>query len=506
MTTAKSNTLNLSSSVRKSSLWMIVRLGVSLTVGVFVTTYVIRSLSVEEYGVYTVLYSMIGYVGVIAGFGIPSVFQRFIPEALQKEQYGLLKRLVLRGLILRILLSAVAVGVIYSLHGPIGRLLQLGNFVDYLTIFAWGIVLSLEATLLTQVLHSLFLHKYSVIASTIHTVFRGGCIFVLLQMGWGIHGVLWAEVASWGLWGALLAAFYYWNFSRLHPTKERARLPLRRYFRFGGFAAFNKIGESVLGVSTDFFVITAFLGPGAVALYAFADRVLKMLKHCLPQNILLDVIRPTFYAKYAKSGDSQDLKDMFNLLVKIGAFFTFPLAAGILALGDQMIVHVFKPEYLEAKPILWILTATLAIGIFTAPTGFVLLAIEKPQIGFYAKVFAVYNLVAELLVIQRFGVMGVVLVTGSAIVMKNLFIYYFARLHADLRVDWRGLFSVATNAALMAAVLWLLRPFVTGLLSLAFVAAAGGCVYLLCAWGNKAFTARERRWVNRVAPRPVFVF
>ena len=498
--------MDLHASIRKSSIWMIARLAVSMTVGVFVTTYIIRSLSVEDYGIYTVLYSFIGYVGVIGSFGVPEVFRRFIPEALQKKQYGLLKQLVFRGLVLRLLLSAATVGVILALQGPVGRLLKLENFLDYFSIFAFGIVLSLEASLLTSVLHSLFLHKYSVIAGTIHTVFRGACVFVLLQMGWGIRGVLWAEVIAWGLWVALLARFYYWNFSRQHPTKEQARLPLRRYFRFGGFAAFNKAGESLLGVSTDFFVITAFLGPGAVALYAFANRVLRMLTRCLPQNILLDVIRPTFYANYARRGSSQDLRDMFNLLVKIGAFFTFPLAAGILSLGDQMIVHVFKPEYLEAKPILWILTATLAIGIFTAPTGFVLLAIEKPQIGFYSKVFAIYNLIAELLVIQGFGVMGVVLVTCSAIVMKNLFIYCFARRFVGLRIDWRGLLSIAVNATLMGVILVILRPFVTGILSLAIVAAAGGCGYLICGWVNKAFTPRERGWVNRVAPRPVFVF
>lgn len=485
---------------------MIARLGISLTIGAFVMTFIIRSLSVEDFGVYTVLYCLIGYVGVIGGLGIPSVFQRFIPEALEKKQYTLLKKLIFRGLILRLLLSGVIVGIIYLLHGPIGRLLKLEGFLGYFSVFSWGIVLSLEAALLTSVLHSLFLHKYSVIASTIHTIFRGSCVFILLQLGWGIRGLLWAEVAAWGLWTVLLSIFYYIKFLRLHPKGPEVSLPLRRYSRYGAFSAFSKMGESVLGVSTDFFVITAFLGPGAVAFYAFAHRVIRLFLACMPHIVLLDVIRPSFFTKYAKSGSQQDLTDMFNLLVKIGAFFLFPLAAGIFVLGDKMIAIVFKPEYLDALPILWILTVSVVIGIFTAPTGFVLLAIEKAQIGFYSKIFAVYNLLAELLVIQMYGVIGVVLVTCSAGIMKNLFIYYHARKYVGLRVDWRGLSTVAVNATLMSGFLLILRPLATGFLSLALVAVVGGSGYLLCSWANKAFSPLERGWVNRVAPRPVFVF
>jgi len=497
---------NLDTSIRNSSLWMIVRLGVSLTVGAVVITYIIRSLSVEDYGVYTLLYSLIGYVSVIASLGIPAAFQRFIPEALQRKEYALLKQLVLRGLLLRLLLSGVTIGVMFLFRGLLGRLLKVNGFAGYFGVFAWGIVLSLEASLLTSVLHSLFLHKYSVVAGTVYLVFRGVCVFILLQWGWGIRGVLWAEVASWALWALLQALFYYVRFVRLHRDGEKTAFPVFRYVRYSGLSSLNELGNSVLSVSTDFFVITAFLGPGAVAIYAFADRVINLIVRCMPHIVLVDVIRPTFFAKYAQSGDPQHLADMFNLLVKIGAFSVFPLAAGMFVLSDRMITVVFKPEYLAAHPILLILIIFTAINIFAEPTGLVLQAIEQVQIILYSKVFAVYNLVLELLVIRWFGVMGVVLVTCSAVLMKNLYCYLYVKKHAGVRADWGGLLAIATNAVVMSLVLWPLRPLVTGLWSLMLVVCIGVVVYLLVSWVNKAFNAQERSWVNRVSPRPVFVF
>lgn len=485
---------------------MVVRLIVSMTLGVFVTTFIIRSLSVEDYGIYTVLYSMIGYVSVIGSFGIPAVFQRFIPEAFQKKEYSLLKRLVLRGLVLRLLLSLATIGFILLLNDPIGRLFKIDNFLSYYSVFAWSIVLSLEATLLTKALHSLFLHKYSVIASTLQTVFRGTCVFVLLQMGWGIRGILWAEAVSWGMSTLLLLTFYYIKFARLHINYEATVLPLRRYFRYGVLSALNALGASVRDVSTDFFVIAAFLGPEAVALYAFAHRVLRLFLKCLPHVVLSEVIQPFFFAKYVETRSTQHLVDMFNLLLKLGAFSIFPLAAGIFVLGHEMIPIVFKPEYLPATPILWTLVTFVAINIFITPTNLVLRSIEKNEIILYSRVFSIYNLVMAIVVIQWHGVMGVVLVTCSANLATGLFLYYHARKLVGLSIDWRGVATIATNATGMALVVRPLQSFITGFTSLAFVASVGVASFLLFSWLNQAFRPEERRWINRVAPRPVFVF
>jgi len=485
---------------------MVARVSVSIAVGSLITAYLIRSLTVKDYGVYTLLYSLIGYVSVITSFGIPFVFQRFIPEAFQRKEFSLLQSLIFRGLLLRLLLSIFTVVILFLFHGPIGRLLNVEGWAGYFGVFALGIVVYLEIGLLTRVLHSLFLHKYSVIGSTLYTLFRGASIFVLLRSGWGIRGVLWAEVASWCVWLLLQLFFYFKKFVQLHPEKGDTSLPLRRYFRYGILSSLNELGASVLAVSTDFFVITAFLGPTAVAHYAFADRVIVLLISCMPHIVLVDVIQPSFFSKYAQSGNKQHLADMFNLLVKIGAFCVLPVAAGVFALGDKMIAIVFKPEYLVAQPILWVMIVSTAIGVYSLPTGLVLQAIEKVQINFYSKIFAVYNLVAELLVIQRFGVIGVVLVTCSANMMRDIFCYFFARKYVDLSMDWRGLGAITLNAAIMGLALWPLRPFATNLFSLIMVASAGVVVYLLVSWSNKAFSMQERDWINRIAPRPVFVF
>jgi O-antigen/teichoic acid export membrane protein len=314
------------------------------------------------------------------------------------------------------------------------------------------------------------------------------------------------EIVGWVAWLLLQLFFFYTNFIRLHPETQGGRFPFRRYLRYGGFSLFNEYGNTILGVSTDLFIITAFLGPTAVAYYAFADRVIKMLSHCMPHVILIDVIRPSFFTKYAESNSNKRLIDSFNLLVKVGAFCVFPVAAGVILLGDEFIAVIFKPEYLNAKPILLIMIVFTAINVFAQPSGLVLKAIERVQTIMYSKIFAIYNLVAALIVIQRFGVIGVVLTTCSAHLMTNLFLYYYARKFVGMRIEWNGLLKISVNAIVMALALLIFKPMITGVLSLVLVSLLGIAIYLLSSYLNKAFSITERTWINGLLPKKAFLF
>lgn len=485
---------------------MVLRFLISVTLGVAVTTYIVRELTVEEFGIYSVLLAIIGYVGILSGLGIPAAIQRFVPEALQNAQFALLKKLVWRGLLLRMALSAIAVALLFIFHDAVGTLFKLDNFFSYLTLIALGIVFFLETQILTFVLSSVFLHKYLVIASTAYTIVRALIVFLVFYLDWGLPGLLISETIAWCIWCAFQYAAYHLKFARLHADDDNPPLPLRRYARYSLLSSLNDLGGSILGVSTDFLVISAYLGPAAVGLYAFADKVVKMIVKALPHIVLIDVIRPAFFSKYTKTGDTRLLGEMFNLLLKIGAFSVYPVAVGLIMVGDKLILYVFREDYLEALQMLWALAAFTAINIFFQPIGLVIKSIEKVEYALYSKIFAVYNLVAAILVVQPFGVMGVLLVSCSAASFKNLFLYHLMKKHVKFDLDWAGLGRIALNAGGMGLCVFFLRPYIDGLLSLLLVCAGGGLIYIALSYLNKAFSQRERDWFNSVLPKPLFVF
>lgn len=492
--------------IRKSSFHTIVGKLLTPIVTFLTTIYIVRMLSVNDYGIYNVLLAVMGYIGLFSSFGLPSIFQRYIPEFREQRETSNIKKLVSRGSLWRIILSTVFVLLVILFASQVGRLFRIGNWLNYFKLFSLGIIFSLEGSLLAIALTSLFLHKYFVISNIVYVFTRAGVLYFLLKAGWGLEGLLLGEVAAYGILMVMFVYCYYSKFSRLSTVNSKSPLPMKRLSRYGGFSYLNEMGVMILDVSTDFLIISIFLGPLAVGIYSFANRVSQLFSRILPHTLLQDVIRPSFFSKFAQTNNQKDLQKMGNLLIKIIAFCSIPLTLGIFILGDKVILHVFDPKYISSLGVLWIVATFLTMRAFRFPLGLILQAIEKVNIIFYSKIFSVYNLILDLIVVKFWGITGIALVTGSAILFQNLFMYFFIYKYIRLHLCIRSLVIIALNSIMMSLSIFWLRKYVVGLASLTAVAMLGVIIYLAMAYLNKAFTQREHGVLNSIIGKRVFLF
>ena len=229
---------SLSKKLNTSAKWIAVRFLVASIVGVFVTITLVKCLSVEEFGIYNLLFAILSYVSLFSSFGLPSVFQRFIPEAYQKEEFSTIARIVKNGLLLRLVLALAAVGIVYLFSDQLGRLFDAEGWVTYFRIFAVGIILFLEIGLLTSALNGMFQHKYTSIGNIIWIVLRGVLMGTVLIGGYGLTGVLYVETVSWLILFLFILWAYSTRFLKQHTTEENGSFPMRRILRFGGFSFF----------------------------------------------------------------------------------------------------------------------------------------------------------------------------------------------------------------------------------------------------------------------------
>jgi len=492
--------------IRKSSIYILAGKLITPFFGFFITIYIIRKLSLNDYGVYNIMIAMMGYIGLFSSFGLPFIFQRYIPEFREKEEIINIRKLINHGLLLRLVLSGLLILIFIVFSDKIARVIKIDNWLDYFKIFSLGIIFQLEAQLLTIALTSLFLHKYFVISRTIYIILRAGILYFLLKSGHGLNGLLIGEVVTYGFLMVMLTFSYYSKFSKLHKGSIVNIFPLKRLLRYGKFSYFSDLGSQILSVSTDFFVISAFLGPKEVGIYAFANRTMELLSRLLPSKLLQEIIRPAFFSRYSQKSDTKELEKMFNFLTKFTAFFLFPLAMGVLVLGDKLILYVFDPKYLSSLPTLRIVAIFAGLSCFMMPIGLVLQSIEEVQIIFYSKIFAIYNLIADLLIVKKYGIIGVALVTCSAVLFKNLFCLLFVKRYTKIKIDLKGLYIIAINSILMGLVLYLLRDIVTDIKSFIFSLIIGVSVYFIIAYFNKSFIKDERLMINKILAKNFFVF
>jgi len=492
--------------IRQSSFYMVAGKLVIPVIGFLITIYIIRKLSVNEYGIYNLLLAVMGYIGLFSSLGLPGIFQRYIPEFNKRKQISNLNKLVNKGSLLRIILSALFVLLVILFSNQLGKLFKISNWLGYFKIFSLGVIFSLESNLLSIVLTSLFLHKYFVISSSIYVVIRASILYFLLNLGFGLNGLLLGEVVCYGVLMIMFIFLYNFRFAQFHKVNHNEVFPLKRIVRYGGFSYFNEVGSQILSVSTDLFIISAFLGPAAVGIYAFANRIMQMLSRGMPHNLIQEVIRPTFFTRYSQTGNAKDLEKMFNFLTKFTAFFLFPLAVGILIIGDKLIIYIFGVKYINSLKILWIVAIFTALNSFMFPTGLVLQSVEKVQIILFSKISAVYNLIADLIVVKPYGIVGIALVTTTAVLFKNLFCLLFARKYTHLDVDFKNLGIIMLNSFLMGIILYSLRKMITNIYNFILVIFIGMILYFIISYFNKAFSEDERKIVNKILPKRIFIF
>ena len=493
---------------RRSSVYILIQKLITPTLTFGVTIFLVRRLSVDDYGVFNIMEALMAYIGLFSSLGLLNIFKRFIPEFAQQGQSTEMRKLVFWGMAARGVLVLTFLAVCFFWSEPIGRLLRLEGYGDYLSYFALAILFYLESQLLGLALVSLFLHRSFALAQIIYTVFRSVLVVGLVLIGLNLQGLLIGESVAYGV----LLLLQVWEYrKRALPdhamTPGRGQpFPMRRISRFAGFAYFNEMGEQILDVSTDFFIISAILGAESVGLYAFATRFMNLISRWLPHRLLIDVITPTFYTRYSQEKAPETLNTMFNFLNKMVGFFIFPLTLYLVLMGDKIIALVYSEKYLAALTVFAIAASFQAVNAFEMPLGLVVQAMERVEIHLYSKVFSVYNLVGNLLVIHHWGIEGVALVTCSAILFKNVFTYFSIRRHVAIRLQAGPLLRILRNTALLAPLAWLAHPLITSLPLLILISMGLAGAYLVIAALLPVFTAEEKNQVNRFLPKPWFIF
>jgi hypothetical protein len=71
---------------------------------------------------------------------------------------------------------------------------------------------------------------------------------------------------------------------------------------------------------------------------------------------------------------------------------------------------------------------------------------------------------------------------------------------------WRAFGKMAVNVVIMGIIVFSLRGFVKGLLSLCFVILIGGMSYFICAYLNKGFDDKDRKIFNAAIGKDIFRF
>ena len=392
----------------------------------------VRATSKTDFGVYNLLYSFIPLVGTAASLGLEQTLRRFQPEYLRQGGVRAAAWLVKRVAALRFGTNVLVLGVVWLAWDQLAPRFDLGAYRVEFSIFCALLLLHFQAQVLQLTLAAHMLHRFSVGSVALLSFGKLiGYSALALAGALNLRNAICADLLAYLIIYVFLRITYYRRCTRGVPREKYRpeRSERKRLLRYGLYNNFNDAGTLFLDSRIDNFFIAAFMNSVAVGIYSFYMRLNEMAINLLPVRLFDNIIQPMFFAVKPADADHR-VPQYFTLLVNANLLVLWPMMAFAFTYHAEIVQVIFGGKFVEQSWLLPIIMAFAMINSFATPVALVAQYEEKVHIQLLSKIFAVYNVIALLVLIPLMGIYGAALAIGSAQVLKNAFVWWHVRRRA----------------------------------------------------------------------------
>ncbi len=244
------------------------------------TILLTHRVSVADYAAYTVAAAAFNTIAYVVAFGMEDATTTFVPRLISEYGQGSAASLVRRLLLIRLLVLAATLTVLFfclpwlatlfaliptPLTANIASGLRSPDLQVHIAPIAVWVLANGLFSLLNAVYAAIMRMKIVFIVGGLGQLFLLGVGFLTLQLGWGITSILWLQAII-TLVGAL--AFAVWLTPLLLSTRGEAyRQPLGPVFRLGFSAWFTNLVSNALLKQISLLLLIAYAAPTAQAYF-----------------------------------------------------------------------------------------------------------------------------------------------------------------------------------------------------------------------------------------------
>lgn len=485
---------------------------VSALLTFLILLWLVRLLSVAEYGVYVTLVASMELAMVIATLGLPWMAARFLPEFRLHAHRSQFRRLVLNILGWQVaalagLASVLALGLDVFLGWANLQTYHAVAQVYLLILFAEGIGREVRESLLGPLL----LQGVAQISLVIRNL-----VFIALLAAANHAGtislidVVQAELVA-SVVGVLLAlvglAHHLRNADSM-PGKPGWQKPrLVAMWRVASHMYLSNLLTMLYSPQAYLLFIQRYLGVEAAAVFGFLRTLYEQISRYLPATLLFSLVRPKLVAAYVGDSGADGLSRNANLAGKLSLFVLMPVVTFIGVAGQDLVSLLSGVKFPDTGLLFFGFMLALIpysqrqiLETVAVASGHSHLCIRAAASGLFMLPLMYGLLVAGL------KLWAPVITLGLGYLLFNSMIMVGIVRHTSYRPDIRGFYKLLTAALagfLAAAFLPAAHP---NWVHLIFVTVLVMVVYLLAAWLIKPFSDEERERLNRLFNRKLFIW
>ena len=437
---------------------------VTLIVGFGYTPIMIRILGQEEYGLYSLIGSLVAYLSVL-DMGLGNTIVRYVSKnrAIGDKKY----EAELNGLFLVVysligLVTLLVGGILYfnveNMFGNTLSLEQIERAKIMMILLIFNIAVSFPLSIFASLMQAYERFVFLKVCNIISVLLKPIIALPFLFMGYGaVFLVIIATIVN--LVCLLINVYYCFKYLNIHFRKghfEKSFL-----YEISGYAFFiflNAIVDKIYW-GTGQFILGIISGTLQVAVYAIAIQFISIYMQL--SGAISGVLLPKVTIMIA---NGVFVKDLTNLMIKVGRL-QYMIISYILVMffliGKEFLYLWAGENYLTAYPMILVLMISLLIALIQSAGISILQAmnLNRYRMTVYT-IIAVINIFTSIILAKIYGGLGCAISTSTALLISTGLImnrYYHKRIGIDIPLFWKNITHMMPSAFILIALVELFQ-------------------------------------------------
>ena len=421
---------------RTALLAFIIRVA-SAAVAYLSQVFLARWMGTHEYGIFAVVWVWVLILGGLSPLGLNTAVIRFLPEYVELGKFA-----KLRGLLFGARAVTFLCSTIITLLG-LGGLYFLGDRIDnYYVLPAYLALICIPIYALTDINDAVCRAKSWIILGLVAPFVLRPLLILFSMFGAYLYGLPMVATTAVGAaifasWFAGLLQFFLLQKSLASdvPAGERAY----------DFSFWMKVSLPLLFINgselflqnTDVIVISKYMAPTDVGIYFAALKTMSLVSFV---HFAVGAAVANRFSSLKASGAEDELKAFVRQSVHWTFWPSLAATAGILALGWPLL-YVFGEAFTAGYPVMFVLAMGFVVRAAMGPAEFVLNMLgEHRRCAAIFFATAGFNLVVNILLVPKFGLMGAAFATSLSMMLAAGMFYHVAKRHLDIELAiWKHL-------------------------------------------------------------------
>lgn len=433
-------------------------LGLNALVGIAYTPFMLRMMGKSEYGLYALAASVIAYLSMLdLGFGnaVIRYTAKFRAERKQKEQYAMFGMFTVLYSVIGVV--ALIAGTILYFHldlifGEALTTLELARAKTIVMLMVINLALTFPLSIYGAIITAYEDFVFLRIVQILRILLNTGVMIVLLSYGYRAVAMVVVQTVF-NLSTLLLNAFYCKKHIKVKLVFGKTDKHLLREIAIYSFWIFlNAIMDRIYW-STGQFVLGAVVGTAAVAVFAVAIQLEGM--YMMFSTAIVGVFLPRVTAMVSKSNNQKEISDLFIKTGRIQYIIMAFILSGFIVFGRQFIQYWAGNGYSDAYIIALLFFVPLTVPMIQN-LGITILQ-ARNQMRFRSEVYVVIALVSlgfQIPLAKYYGGIGCAIAISAALVAGQIIvmnIYYHKKQGLDIIAFWKEIVRMSIIPVLLCA-------------------------------------------------------